>query len=130
MCKVFEDLYNFSTSYMSQATRPRTEKWVDESESLKALLAERDAEIASLNETIEANAKQAEFDAAVDAKVAERLAEQGVEVASATPKSLSPVPTDVLTKDSTSHDPQPQVSKGMAHLGAWLEGRLGGRRLE
>ena len=103
---------------------------LDESESLKALLAEKDAEIASLNETIEANAKQAEFDAAVDAKVAERLAEQGVEVASATPKSLSPVPTDVLTKDSTSHDPQPQVSKGMAHLGAWLEGRLGGRRLE
>lgn len=104
---------------------------LDESESLKALLAEKDAEIASLTETIEANAKQAEFDAAVEAKVAERLAEEGVKTASAKPKSLSPVPTDVLTKkDVTGHDPQPQVSKGMAHLGAWLEGRLGGRRLE
>ena len=104
---------------------------LDESESLKALLAEKDAEIATLNETLEANAKQAEFEAAVEERVAERLAEEGVETAPAKPKSLSPLPTDVLTKkDVTGHDPQPQVSKGMAHLGAWLEGRLGGRRLE
>jgi hypothetical protein len=104
---------------------------LDESESLKALIAEKDAEIASLNETLEANAKQAEFEAAVEERVAERLAEEGVTSAPAKPKSLSPLPTDVLTKkDVTGHDPQPQVSKGMAHLGAWLEGRLGGRRLE
>lgn len=104
---------------------------LDESESLKAILAEKDAEIASLNETLEANAKQAEFDAAVEERVAERLAEEGVKTAPATPKSLSPVPSDILTKkDVTGHDPQPQVSTGMAHLGAWLEGRLGGRRLE
>lgn len=104
---------------------------LDDSESLKTLLAEKDAEIATLTETLEANAKQAEFDEAVEQRVAERLAEEGVKTAPASPKSLSPVPTDVLTKkDVTGHDPQPQVSKGMAHLGAWLEGRLGGRRLE
>jgi hypothetical protein len=106
---------------------------LDETESLKALLAEKDAEISSLSETIDANAKQAEFDAAVDAKVAEKLAEQGVAPATASPKSLSPATTasDILT-DVTSHDKgaSPQVSKGMAHLGAWLEGRLGGRRTE
>tara|TARA_A200000159_G_scaffold45801_1_gene42054 strand:+ start:5801 stop:7372 length:1572 start_codon:yes stop_codon:yes gene_type:complete len=106
---------------------------LDETESLKALLAEKDAEIATLSETIDANAKQAEFDAAVDAKVAEKLAEQGATPANASPKSLSPAKPhgDILT-DVTSHDKgaNPQVSKGMAHLGAWLEGRLGGRRTE
>ena len=106
---------------------------LDETESLKALLAEKDAEISSLSETIDANAKQAEFDAAVDAKVAEKLSEVGVAPATASPKSLSPAKPhgDILT-DVTTHDKgaSPQVSKGMAHLGAWLEGRLGGRRTE
>lgn len=106
---------------------------LDESESLKALLAEKDAEIATLSETIDANAKQAEFDAAVDAKVAEKLSEVGIAPATASPKSLSPAKPhgDILT-DVTTHDKgaSPQVSKGMAHLGAWLEGRLGGRRTE
>lgn len=106
---------------------------LDETESLKALLAEKDAEIATLSETIDANAKQAEFDAAVDAKVAEKLAEQGIAPANASPKSLSPAkPSGDILTDVTSHDKgaNPQVSKGMAHLGAWLEGRLGGRRTE
>lgn len=106
---------------------------LDETESLKTLLAEKDAEIATLSETIDANAKQAEFDAAVDAKVAEKMAEQGVAPATASPKSLSPAkPSGDILTDVTSHDKgaNPQVSKGMAHLGAWLEGRLGGRRTE
>lgn len=106
---------------------------LDETESLKALLAEKDAEIATLSETIDANAKQAEFDAAVDAKVAEKLSEVGVAPANASPKSLSPAkPSGDILTDVTSHDKgaNPQVSKGMAHLGAWLEGRLGGRRTE
>lgn len=106
---------------------------LDETESLKTLLAEKDAEIASLSETLDANAKQAEFDAAVDAKVAEKLSEVGVAPATASPKSLSPAkPMAVIGTDVTDHDKaaNPQVSKGMAHLGAWLEGRLGGRREE
>ena len=106
---------------------------LDETESLKALLAEKDAEISALSETIDANAKQAEFDAAVDAKVAEKLSEVGVAPANASPKSLSPAkPSGDILRDVTSHDKgaNPQVSKGMAHLGAWLEGRLGGRRTE
>ena len=87
---------------------------LDESESLKALLAEKDAEIATLNETLEANAKQAEFDAAVEERVAERLAEEGVTSAPAKPKSLSPLPTDVLTKKDVT-DPRPTTTGKQRH---------------
>lgn len=104
---------------------------LDETESLKAMVAERDATIESLtNEKAEAE-KAAEVEATVAKRMTEMLAEVGLPVSEAKPKSLSPASSIKVEKTGVlKHDPQPHVSHGVAALGTWLEGRLGDRRLE
>ena len=104
---------------------------LDETESLKAMVAERDATIESLtNEKAEAE-KAAEVEATVAKRMTEMLADVGITVTEAKPKSLSPASSIKVEKTGVlKHDPQPDVSHGVAALGTWLEGRLGDRRLE
>ena len=105
---------------------------LDETEALKTALAEATANIEALTAEKSAAEAEAAVEAEVGKRLAERVAEAGLAPTEAKPKSLSPsMPTDILVKTGTTkHDPAPDVSHGMAHLGAWLEGRLGGRRLE
>jgi hypothetical protein len=105
---------------------------LDETEALKSALAEATANIEALTAEKSAAEAEAAVEAEVGKRLAERVAEAGLAPTEAKPKSLSPsMPTDILVKTGTTkHDPAPDVSHGMAHLGAWLEGRLGGRRLE
>jgi len=107
---------------------------LDETESLKTLLAERDATIASLTESKAAAEAEAQIEAEVSRRLGEKMAEIGMpapSAPSAKPKSLSPTTKTVTEKSGpTKHDPQPEVSKGMASLGSWLEGRLAGKMLE
>jgi len=106
---------------------------LDETESLKAMVAERDETIASLTSEKEV----AEAEAAIEAEVGKRMAALAAAVGipkeaalAASPKSLSPVNTETKTKSVTDHDPLPEVSEGMAGLGSWLEARLVGRGVE
>jgi hypothetical protein len=105
---------------------------LDETEALKSALADATANIEALTAEKSAAEAEAAVEAEVGKRLAERVAEAGLAPTQAKPKSLSPsMPTDILVKTGTTkHDPAPDVSHGMAHLGAWLEGRLGGRRLE
>lgn len=105
---------------------------LDETESLKSLLAERDETIASLTSEKEA----AETEAAIEAEVGKRMAALAAEAGipeeralAAAPKSLSSV-NETAKKSVTDHDPLPEVSPGMAGLGSWLEARLVGRGVE
>jgi RecB family exonuclease len=107
---------------------------LDETESLKALLAEREATIADLTEAKAAAEAEAEIEAEVSRRLGEKMGELGLSTTpavSAKPKSLSPT-TKTTTKvksGPTKHDPVPEVSQGMASLGDWLEVRLAGKRL-
>jgi len=107
---------------------------LDETEGLKALLAERDATIAELTEAKAAAEAEAEIEAEVSRRLGEKMSELGLSATpavSAKPKSMSPT-TKTTTKvksGPTKHDPVPEVSKGMASLGDWLEVRLAGKRL-
>lgn len=104
---------------------------LDETDNLKTLLAERDATIASLTESKAAAEAEAQIEAEVSRRLGEKMAEIGMpapSAPSATPKSLSPTNKTVTEKSGpTRHDPQPEVSSGMASLGSWLEGRLAGK---
>ena len=104
---------------------------LDETESLKAALAEKVAEIESLTEEKTVAEAEAAVEAEVSKRLAEKVAEAGLAPTPAAPKSLSATETPVKLKTGvTKHDPIPSVSNGMAHLGAWLECRLSGKRLE
>jgi len=105
---------------------------LDETESLKALVAERDATIEGLMAEKAEAEKAAEVEAAVSKRLSEVMAEVGLPVETAKPKSLSPAvkAAPVEKTGVTKHDPQPAVSGGVAALGSWLEGRLGDRRLD
>mgnify|MGYP001262517269 CR=1 FL=1 len=106
---------------------------LDETESLKSLLAERDATIAELTEAKALAEAEAEIESEVSRRLGEKMAEIGLPVKSmsAKPKSLSPTTKTTTTVKSgpTKHDPVPEVSEGMASLGDWLEVRLAGKRL-
>tara|TARA_R110001592_G_scaffold70015_5_gene214742 strand:+ start:616 stop:2136 length:1521 start_codon:yes stop_codon:yes gene_type:complete len=107
---------------------------LDESDNLKTMLAERDATIASLTESKAAAEAEAQIEAEVSRRLGEKMAEIGMpapSAPSAQPKSLSPTPKTVTVKSGpTRHDPQPEVSQGMASLGSWLSGRLAGKMIE
>lgn len=106
---------------------------LDETEGLKAMLAERDATIAELTEAKALAEAEAEIESEVSRRLGEKMAEIGLPVKSmsAKPKSLSPTTKTTTTVKSgpTMHDPVPEVSEGMASLGSWLEVRLAGKRL-
>ena len=95
---------------------------IDETEQLKAALNERDEIIAALNEQKQA----AEAEAAIEAEVSKRIAERTGFNTPAKAKSLAPATQETPTKRTgvTKFDPQPEVTKGMTGLAAWLEGRL------
>jgi hypothetical protein len=106
---------------------------LDETESLKSMLAERDATISELTEAKAAAEAEAEIESEVSRRLGEKMSELGLSAtpAVAKPKSLSPT-TKTTTKvksGPTMHDPVPEVSQGMASLGDWLEVRLAGKRL-
>ena len=106
---------------------------LDETESLKSMLAERDATIAELTEAKVAAEAEAEIEAEVSRRLGEKMSELGLSAVpmAAKPKSLSPTTkTNTKVKSGpTKHDPVPEVSQGMASLGDWLEVRLAGKRL-
>lgn len=106
---------------------------LDETESLKSMLAERDATIAELTEAKAHAEAEAEIEAEVSRRLGEKMGELGISTAPAVakPKSLSPTTKTAAKVKSgpTKHDPVPEVSEGMAHLGSWLEVRLAGKRI-
>ena len=102
---------------------------LDETDSLKSLLAEKDGVIATLTEEKTAAETEAAIEAEVGKRLAEKMAEVGVAptTASANKKSLSPTPAPTIKSGTTKFDPQPVMSEGMTGLGTWLESRLGQR---
>ena len=93
---------------------------VEEESSEDDELTQLKAELEALKaEKAEREAKEA-FDSAVDARVAEVLAEKG----EAVPARKSIVPVAEKAKDVTRFDPQPTVSKGMNGLADWLAQNL------
>lgn len=93
---------------------------VEEESSEDDELTQIKAELEALKaEKAEREAKEA-FDSAVDARVAEVLAEKG----EAVPARKSIVPVAEKAKDVTRFDPQPTVSKGMNGLADWLAQNL------
>ncbi|MCH9834307.1 hypothetical protein K0U83_01535, partial [bacterium] len=106
---------------------------LDETESLKSLLAERDATIAELTEAKAVAEAEAEIESEVTRRLGEKMSELGLSKtpAVAKPKSISPTTKSAMKvkTGSTKHDPVPEVSQGMASLGDWLEVRLAGKRL-
>ena len=104
---------------------------LDETETLKAMLAEKVAEIETLSEQKSVAEAEAVIETEVSRRLAEKMVEVGIAPTPAAPKSLSANEKTVKVKTGvTKHDPTPSVSNGMAHLGAWLEGRLSGKRTE
>jgi hypothetical protein len=139
--KAVEEEADLTVDVMSEVVRSLTEveatlaglvSRLDETESLKALVAERDATIEGLMAEKAEAEKAAEVEAAVSKRLSEVMAEVGLPVETAKPKSLSPAvkAAPVEKTGVTKHDPQPAVSGGVAALGSWLEGRLGDRRLD
>jgi|TARA_R110000772_G_scaffold10768_7_gene34120 phage head maturation protease len=100
-----------------------------EVESLKAALAEKESIIASMTEQTKAAEAEAAIEAEVSRRLAEKMAEANLAPTAASPKSLSTSSKTLKVKTGTTkHDPTPEVSNGMAHLGSWLENRLGAKR--
>ena len=99
---------------------------LDETDSLKSLLAEANTHIESLTEEKTA----AEAEAAIDKEVSKRLAELTADMHIA-PKRKTLVQETTASKpkatDVTRFDPQPEVTPGMNGLAGWLAERLGER---
>ena len=116
---------------MEATLKSLTDK-LDETESLKSIIAERDSLITSLTEEKEIAEQEAVIEAEVGKRLAEKMAELNIETKSvpAERKSLSAniTPTEKKT-GTTKYDPLPEVSKGMAGLGSWLSERIEGRGL-
>lgn len=104
---------------------------LDETESLKALVAEHEATIASLTEEKTVAETEAAIETEVGKRLAERMAEIGITDDSPTAerKSLSnAAKTETKVKSGvTRFDPQPAMTDGMTGLGSWLSDRLGER---
>ncbi len=102
---------------------------LDETESLKTLLAEKDGVIATLTEEKTAAETEATIEAEVGKRLAEKMAEVGVAPSApeANKKSLSPTPAPSPKSGTTKFDPSPVTPEGMTGLGTWLETRLGQR---
>ena len=100
-----------------------------EVETLKASIAEKESIIASMTEQTKAAEAEASIEAEVSRRLAEKMAEANLAPTPAAPKSLSTSSKTLKVKTgSTKHDPTPEVSNGMAHLGSWLEHRLGSKK--
>ena len=98
-------------------------------ESLKATLAEKESIIASMTEQTKAAEAEAAIEAEVSRRLAEKMAEANLTPTVASPKSLSTSSKTLKVKTGTTkHDPTPDISNGMAHLGSWLEHRLGAKQ--
>tara|TARA_R110002096_G_scaffold216270_1_gene404168 strand:+ start:2012 stop:3448 length:1437 start_codon:yes stop_codon:yes gene_type:complete len=95
---------------------------LDETESLKSALAEKDVLIASLTEEKAVADAEAAIEAEVSKRLAEAMSKANLSPTPAVPKSLSTNETVTLKTAVTDN---PDLSNGMAHLGAWLENRIG-----
>jgi HK97 family phage prohead protease len=96
---------------------------LDETESLKSALAEKDVLIATLTEQKAVADAEATIEAEVSKRLAEAMAKANLSPTTAVPKSLSANTKTVILKTSVTDSPE--LSNGMAHLGAWLENRIG-----
>ena len=91
---------------------------------LKAALAEKDEELATIaQEKAEKDAQDA-YEADIAKRVNEVLASYGVE---AERKTAVPTEAEKSSTDKTRFDPQPEMSKGMNGLADWLEANLTAR---
>ena len=115
-----------------EATLKNLTDKLDETESLKSLIAEKESLIASLTEEKEVAEQEAVIEAEVGKRLAEKMAELGINktAPAAERKSLSAdiTPPEIKT-GTTKYDPMPEVSKGMAGLGSWLSDRIESRGL-
>jgi phage head maturation protease len=104
---------------------------LDEQESLKTLLAEKDQTILSLTEEKAIAEKEAEIEAEVSKRLADVVGELPIALpskAKAARKSLVAEPLAPKKKTGvTRFDPQPKVSPGMVGLAGWLSARLDDR---
>jgi septal ring factor EnvC (AmiA/AmiB activator) len=104
---------------------------LDEQESLKTLLAEKDQTISSLMEEKATAEKEAEIEAEVSKRLADVVGDLPIALptkAKAARKSLVADETTPKKKTGvTKFDPQPNVSPGMVGLAGWLSARLDDR---
>jgi len=103
---------------------------LDEQESLKTLLAEKDQTISSLMEEKAAAEKEAEIEAEVSKRLADVVGDLPIAVPKAKAARKSLVADETTPKKKTGvtkFDPQPNVSPGMVGLAGWLSARLDDR---
>lgn len=100
---------------------------LDETESLKATLAERDATIAALTEEKSVAEAEAAIEAEVSKRLAEKVAEAGLPSINPERKTLASATKSVVEEGVTKLDPTPPVTEGMVGMVDWLENRLTGR---
>ena len=96
----------------------------EEVAELKATIEAKDVEIAELKSQVEAAEKEAEIEAEVSKRVAEKIGTLATKESN--PKSLiaTTLPEPKVAK---TFDPTPEVSKGMNGLAHWLEAQIGRR---
>ena len=97
---------------------------------LSATITERDELIASLTNEKEAIAAEAEIEAEVSKRVAAHLSNHGIVAEEKPEPARKTTTTDDDAhrgSDVTRFDPQPEVSKGMNGLAAWLEANISTR---
>lgn len=96
----------------------------EEVASLKSIIEERDATIASLTEEKKAAEAEAAIEAEVSKRVAERVGAPTPTTKNAAPKSLVPSLEPTVKSGTTKFDPVPEVSNGMNGLAAWLQNQI------
>jgi phage head maturation protease len=100
---------------------------LDEQESLKTLLAEKDQTISSLMEEKATAEKEAEIEAEVSKRLADVVGDLPIALPKAKAARKSLVADETTPKKKTGvtkFDPQPNVSPGMVGLAGWLSARL------
>lgn len=100
---------------------------LDEQESLKSLLAEKEQTILSLTEEKAAAEKEAEIEAEVSKRLADVVSDLPISTPKAKAARKSLVADETTPKKKTGvtkFDPQPNVSPGMVGLAGWLSARL------
>ena len=105
------------TAVESSIAPPADEPEVAE---LKAAIAEKDEELATIAQEKAAKDAQDAYEAEITARVQEVLSSYGIE---AERKTATPDENEPST-DTTRFDPQPETSKGMNGLADWLEANL------
>jgi len=113
-----------------EATIDNSESLSEQIAELSATIEERDETIASLTNEKEAIAAEAEIEAEVSKRVAAHLSAAGIEATPAPEAERKTTTTDDdahRVSDVTQFDPQPEVSKGMNGLAAWLEANISTR---